>query len=103
MILNQHLPVAGPESGSVFPTGRPCSTPPAVPETRVNRSRSVRSRAQVEPGSVLWRAGEPCSYCVCVTEGTLHAMQPSRTAGKADRLACALEPRGGPVRSEHGS
>ena len=45
---------------------------------------------KVPAGTVLWRAGEPCSYCVCVTEGTLHGMQPNRKAGGADRLACDL-------------
>ena len=40
---------------------------------------------------MLWRAGDECSYCVCVLEGTLHGMQPSRKAGSADRLACHWE------------
>eukprot|EP00438_Fugacium_kawagutii_P020942 Skav211833 [mRNA] locus=scaffold305:653110:654637:- [translate_table: standard] len=51
-----------------------------------------RPELTVEPGTVLWRAGEACSYCVCVTEGTLHGMQPSRKAGVADRLACIAGP-----------
>ncbi|CAK9111340.1 Uncharacterized vacuolar membrane protein YGR125W [Durusdinium trenchii] len=64
-----------------------------LPEnTSLETTLSIFSKQTVEPGSVLWRAGEPCSYCVCVTEGTLHAMQPSRTAGKADRLACIAGP-----------
>ena len=41
---------------------------------------------------MLWRAGDECSYCVCVLEGTLHGMQPSRKAGSADRLACHSDP-----------
>lgn len=61
-------------------------------ETSLDTTLSIFSKRTVPAGTVLWRAGEPCSYCVCVTEGTLHGMQPNRKAGGADRLACIAGP-----------
>lgn len=64
-----------------------------LPEnTSLETTLSIFSKKAVAAGAVLWRAGDECSYCVCVLEGTLHGMQPSRKAGSADRLACIAGP-----------
>eukprot|EP00435_Cladocopium_sp_Y103_P069292 s636_g33.t1 len=61
-------------------------------DTSLETTLSIFSKRTVEAGAVLWRAGDQCSYCVCVLEGTLHGMQPSRKAGSPDRLACIAGP-----------
>ncbi|CAJ1412570.1 unnamed protein product [Effrenium voratum] len=63
----------------------------------LDRALKVFSKRTLEPGSVLWHAGEECTFCVCVTEGVLHAMQPASKAPPGakhakDRLCCIAGP-----------
>jgi len=45
----------------------------------LDRAMGLFEKKVLEPGTVLWNAGEECTKCACVVEGTIHAYaHPSR-------------------------
>lgn len=72
----------------------------------LDRAMGLFEKKVLEPGAVLWNAGEECTQCACVLEGTLHAYaHPSRKRTKPsspqrkvlgdlgkDRLVCIAGP-----------
>ena len=47
--------------------------PEEVLQEKLTIALALFQRQIVEPGTVVWHAGEECTKCACVVEGTLHA------------------------------